>query len=189
MVLSAAPTFSGTITGTYTLGGTPSVPTTGLTGVLQAAQEPAHTGDCTNSAGSLALACSVQGTWTPTIIGESTAGTGQTYSSQVGTYQKFGREVTAHFAITLTSLGTAAGNADIGGLPFTSSATGNVFGSCYIESYAINSNTGTGISGVISQSVTVVQLLSIGATSASQLTITNVGSTGILRGTCFYQSP
>jgi hypothetical protein len=131
----------------------------------------------------------VQGTWTPTIIGESTAGTGQTYSSQVGTYQKFGREVTAHFAITLTSLGTAAGNADIGGLPFTSSATGNVFGSCYIESYAINSNTGTGISGVISQSVTVVQLLSIGATSASQLTITNVGSTGILRGTCFYQSP
>lgn len=46
-------------------GGTPSsialtngsgLPTTGLTGVLQAAQEPAHTGDATNSAGSLALA-------------------------------------------------------------------------------------------------------------------------------------
>lgn len=46
-------------------GGTPSsitltngtgLPTTGLTGTLQAAQEPAHTGDVTNSAGSLALA-------------------------------------------------------------------------------------------------------------------------------------
>lgn len=45
-------------------GGTPSsialtngtgLPTTGLTGTLQAAQEPAHTGDVTNSAGSLAL--------------------------------------------------------------------------------------------------------------------------------------
>lgn len=47
-------------------GGTPSsitltngtgLPTTGLTGTLQAAQEPAHTGGCTNSAGSLALSC------------------------------------------------------------------------------------------------------------------------------------
>jgi hypothetical protein len=46
-------------------GGTPSaltltnasgLPTTGLTGTLQAAQEPAHTGDVTNTAGSLALA-------------------------------------------------------------------------------------------------------------------------------------
>lgn len=45
------------------LGGTPSsitltngtgLPTTGLTGALQAAQEPAHTGDMTNTAGSLA---------------------------------------------------------------------------------------------------------------------------------------
>lgn len=45
-------------------GGTPSsltltnatgLPTTGLTGTLQAAQEPAHTGDVTNSAGSLAM--------------------------------------------------------------------------------------------------------------------------------------
>lgn len=34
-----------------------SLPTTGLTGVLQAAQEPAHTGACTNTAGSLALSC------------------------------------------------------------------------------------------------------------------------------------
>lgn len=45
-------------------GGTPSsitltngsgLPTTGLTGTLQAAQEPAHTGDATNTAGTLAL--------------------------------------------------------------------------------------------------------------------------------------
>lgn len=35
--------------------GVSSVPTTSLTGTLQAAQEPAHTGDVTNSAGSLAM--------------------------------------------------------------------------------------------------------------------------------------
>jgi hypothetical protein len=39
---------SGTITAT-------GMPTTGLTGALQAAQEPAHTGDATNTAGSLAM--------------------------------------------------------------------------------------------------------------------------------------
>lgn len=38
-----------------TLTNATGLPTTGLTGTLQAAQEPAHTGDVTNSAGSLAL--------------------------------------------------------------------------------------------------------------------------------------
>jgi hypothetical protein len=59
--------------GTITVSGTPnpntsaaifnievaSVPTTDLTGTLQAAQFPALTGGCTNSAGSLAMTCSV----------------------------------------------------------------------------------------------------------------------------------
>lgn len=36
------------------------VPTTDLTGALQAAQEPAHTGDVTNSAGSLAMTAAAQ---------------------------------------------------------------------------------------------------------------------------------
>lgn len=40
-----------------TLTNATGLPTTGLTGTLQAAQEPAHTGDCTNSAGALALTC------------------------------------------------------------------------------------------------------------------------------------
>lgn len=39
-----------------TLTNATGLPTAGLTGTLQAAQEPAHTGDVTNSAGSLALA-------------------------------------------------------------------------------------------------------------------------------------
>lgn len=38
-----------------TLTNATGLPTTGLTGTLQAAQEPAHTGDVTNSAGSLAM--------------------------------------------------------------------------------------------------------------------------------------
>lgn len=53
-----APVIKGGALGTpssATLTNATGLPTTGLTGTLQAAQEPAHTGDATNSAGSLAL--------------------------------------------------------------------------------------------------------------------------------------
>lgn len=73
-------------------GGTPSsitltngtgLPTTGLTGTLQAAQEPAHTGDVTNSAGSLALTIANNAVTlaklatqaTNTVLGNATSGT------------------------------------------------------------------------------------------------------------------
>jgi collagen type VII alpha len=50
VVLATAPTL--------TLPNATGLPlSTGVTGTLQAAQEPAHTGDCTNTAGSLALTC------------------------------------------------------------------------------------------------------------------------------------
>lgn len=56
---AGAPVINGGALGTPSSGtGTnlTGIPTTGLTGTLQAAQEPAHTGDVTNAAGSLALA-------------------------------------------------------------------------------------------------------------------------------------
>jgi hypothetical protein len=57
LVLASAPT--GTNTGlaprALVAADIPTIPTTGLSGTLQAAQEPAHTGDATNTAGSLAL--------------------------------------------------------------------------------------------------------------------------------------
>lgn len=60
---------AGTLAGHYTKFGSTSgnyqqivdggatIPTSALSGTLLAAQEPAHTGDCTNTAGSLALTC------------------------------------------------------------------------------------------------------------------------------------
>lgn len=74
-------------------GGTPSsitltngtgLPTTGLTGTLQAAQEPAHTGDMTNTAGSLVTTVTrINGvdqtaawsTWSPTFTTTTVGGT------------------------------------------------------------------------------------------------------------------
>lgn len=83
-------------------GGTPSsiiltngtgLPTTGLTGTLQAAQEPAHTGDVTNSAGSLALSIAANAVTlaklatqaTNTVLGNATSGTAVPTALAVGT--------------------------------------------------------------------------------------------------------
>ena len=59
-----------------------------------------------------------EGTWTPSLeIGGSS--TGITYSSlRGGNYTKIGRQVTVNFAFTLTSKGSATGDAHISGLPF-----------------------------------------------------------------------
>jgi hypothetical protein len=58
-----------------------------------------------------------EGTWTPTYIGATTAGT-TSYATQTGQYTKIGRQVTLHFDLDVNSA-TGTGNALIGGLPFT----------------------------------------------------------------------
>jgi hypothetical protein len=59
-----------------------------------------------------------EGTWTPVLEG-NTGQSGQTYSAQVGTYTKIGRQVTCRFKLVLTAEGTFT-NAYIllAGLPF-----------------------------------------------------------------------
>ena len=61
-----------------------------------------------------------EGTWTPTLAGAGTAGVA-TYSSQVGSYTKIGRQVTVHINIGVTGWTTTPqGFFRINGLPFTS---------------------------------------------------------------------
>ena len=69
-----------------------------------------------------------EGTWTPTIQDTTFSdGEGQSYTTQVGTYTKVGRQVTARCRIVIAGLGslTSGDQAYIGGLPFTSSSTAN----------------------------------------------------------------
>jgi hypothetical protein len=58
-----------------------------------------------------------EGTWTPIIVGASTAGTG-TYTIQVGTYTKVGRLVTVTCTIVWTAH-TGTGIMQISSIPFT----------------------------------------------------------------------
>ena len=58
-----------------------------------------------------------EGTWTPTIIGSSTAGTA-TYTTRVSDYVKIGKQVTFNTYIDW-SAGTGTGSLQVAGLPFT----------------------------------------------------------------------
>jgi hypothetical protein len=62
-----------------------------------------------------------EGTFTPTIIGTTTSGTG-TYTRQVGTYTKIGNLVNYNISLVWTNH-TGTGNISIGELPITTSAT------------------------------------------------------------------
>lgn len=65
-----------------------------------------------------------EGTWTPTVLGSISAGTG-TYTHQVGTYVKVGQMVCASALITITNH-TGSGNLLFGGLPFNTSNTNSL---------------------------------------------------------------
>jgi hypothetical protein len=65
-----------------------------------------------------------EGTWTPEMsFGNDT--TGITYSTQVGTYEKIGRQVTVRCMVTLTNNGSGSGIAKLSGFPFTLLAASN----------------------------------------------------------------
>ena len=70
-----------------------------------------------------------EGTFTPTIGGDSVAGT-QTYIVQVGRYTRIGNRVNFNLRIVLSAKDAAtAGNLIIGGLPFASNSTAHTFNS------------------------------------------------------------
>lgn len=67
--------------------------------------------------GSNVLANYAVGTWTPTLVGQSTAGT-TTYTVQNGYYTRIGNIVFI-MGVVVTSAATGTGNILLGGLPFT----------------------------------------------------------------------
>jgi hypothetical protein len=67
-----------------------------------------------------------EGTWTPTIIGTSTAGTATYPAERNGKYTKVGNVVYVYANVTWTG-GTGTGNLRISGLPFTSTSDSNIF--------------------------------------------------------------
>jgi hypothetical protein len=89
-----------------------------------------------------------EGTFTPTAVGETTAGT-TTYAAQAGSYTKIGRQVTVNISITYTAA-TGSGFLRIGGLPFVASniciapveaSSFNWAGGTYLVAYLSSGNS------------------------------------------------
>ena len=68
-----------------------------------------------------------EGTWTPTVKGDITAGTA-TYGAQGGSYTKIGNKVTCWFSVLNFSQSGAVGAFTVAGLPFTCITTSAVRG-------------------------------------------------------------
>jgi hypothetical protein len=104
-----------------------------------------------------------EGTFTPTIIGTTTAGVG-TYSLQTGEYTKIGNRVCVNISLRW-SAHTGTGNMRMDGLPFTiGGTTSNFFiPSVFIYALTLSANN-------------VIQCFALGSTS--QIVITEIPTGG-----------
>jgi hypothetical protein len=100
-----------------------------------------------------------EGTFTPTIVGTTDAGTG-TYTIQVGIYTKVGTIV--HFAATiLWTAHTGTGNMRVGGLPFTCENTANYNPACALDNNNLTTPAGTYPTAVVLSNTTQIGLSSV----------------------------
>jgi hypothetical protein len=103
-------TNSGTAISASTIGVGGATPSTSGAGITFPATQSASTDANT-------LDDYEEGTWTPSLGGTTT------YSERFGSYTKIGRQVTAIFDFTISSIGTG-NQAQISGLPFTATSSG-----------------------------------------------------------------
>jgi hypothetical protein len=120
--------------------------------------------------------------WTPALAFGGVV-TGITYGTQVGSYIKIGKMVTAFFDITLTSKGAANGSAGIGGLPFAANATLSF--PVVIGIYA-NMATITTFNSFVAAGGTVVNLDVPGVSGPTAYTDANFTNTTRISGSVTY---
>jgi len=96
-----------------------------------------------------------EGTFVPTVIGSTTAGTA-TYSTQTGIYTKVGRKVTVVVYLNWSG-GTGTGNLQVSGLPFTALGSAGYYYSVdfgLVDNIALTA--ANVITGYVSQNTTTV---------------------------------
>ena len=108
----AMPTLSGTVAGTYTLGGTPTIPTSGLSGSVSP----------TNGGTGTTAGTTVPATWTPTDASGATL----SITNNGSYYYQVGKMVTLVLDITYPSTSDGS-TALIGGVPVSADANLNNF--------------------------------------------------------------
>ncbi len=123
-----------------------------------------------------------EGTWTPTYQG--TSGTGITYSTQAARYVKIGKKVYISGRMTVTGVGTAAGNASLSGFPFTSENVFAFVGTVHIGYWANLAGNFVYLSALVTNNATKADFYGAAAAGAGlgQQTIASLGSIDIIFG-------
>jgi hypothetical protein len=179
-----------TPTGGFQAGGSISVgntaPTTSGAGITFPATQSASTDANT-------LDDYEEGSWTPVLTAVTVGDLTVAYTTQLGFYTKIGRLVTISFNIQTSTFTrtTAAGNATITGLPFTSSSTAGSFPIGTLAVQGISKANYTQIGCLPGVNATSMTLPASGPTSNQNLdsvAITDMPSAGIviLRGSVSY---
>lgn len=125
-----------------------------------------------------------EGTWTP-VIGGSGGTSGQTYSVQVGTYEKVGKLVHVQGRTLFTAKGTITGDAQIQGLPFTSSTTTNNVAASPIAFWQGSNTLLTSLGGIIEVNGIVASLRYAGALGVSTTIVLATADISDSFGTAF----
>lgn len=124
------------------------------------------------------------GTWTPTVIGQTTAGT-NTYSIQQGDYLTIGKYTTISFDILVSGANTGTGNMVIAGLPI-SGVDDNSSGILIPNNITLPSAGAPVIGLVVGSQILLMKGVSGG--SAARYTNTDFGSNARIAGTLTYKS-
>lgn len=118
-----------------------------------------------------------EGTWTPTIIGGTTAGSG-TYSQQDGVYTKVGNLVTVSCYLAFTAH-TGTGHMKISGLPFAGVGSSVDFQAGATQAQHINAGTSaTQLSASIVTTASDISLYGFVNNAAKVATQVNASSSG-----------
>lgn len=132
-------------------------------------------------------------TWTPTLVFATTQGT-QTYTTRTGNYIKHGNLVQAFFSITISNIGTGAGNFSLGGLPFTSTSTAGTVGTLSIDTMPSFATEGV-MKGSVTPNAITVAVFGWFETSPSSspltyraVTAADLGGTASITGSITYIS-
>lgn len=110
-----------------------------------------------------------EGTFTPTVIGSSTAGTA-TYSTQVGAYRKIGSLVYITIQLEYTS-GNGSGNLLISGLPFNNAYSGQIA----VRADGITLSANSYPSAVIGSNVVNIQQAATGTPTIASVSYDGAG--------------
>jgi hypothetical protein len=119
-----------------------------------------------------------EGTWTPTFATDGVAFTSVTMGVEAATYTKIGNTVFAWCYInagTAITIGSATGNVNINGLPFTPGSTGVRGGGTIINEFAWATSPLNAVKAVVNPASTSVLLYKLDMT---RVVVADVAATG-----------